>query len=128
MASKRCLPLFCLLFACMHKNDAAVSVVWGATAYINWYVRGSVVGYHHLDRSAADDAARGEDIFSPAVGHHLSFLRARFAPLFPRVAYGCPWLVVAGFFGIRVFVDRKEKPRSKWSVGGLRSPPGLLGR
>eukprot|EP00752_Nemacystus_decipiens_P012739 g11283.t1 len=26
-----------------------------------------------------------------------------------------------------VFVDRKEKPRSKWSVGGLRSPPGLLG-
>ncbi|CAN0431923.1 unnamed protein product, partial [Ectocarpus sp. 12 AP-2014] len=27
-----------------------------------------------------------------------------------------------------VFVDRKEKPKSKWSVGGLRSPPGLLGR
>lgn len=27
-----------------------------------------------------------------------------------------------------VFVDRKEKPRSKWSVGGLRSPPGLLNR
>lgn len=32
-------------------------------------------------------------------------------------------------FSPRVFVDRKEtKPRSKWSVGGLRSPPGLLSR
>lgn len=25
-----------------------------------------------------------------------------------------------------VYVTRKEKPKSKWSVGGLRSPPGVF--
>ena len=25
-----------------------------------------------------------------------------------------------------VFVTRREKPKSKWSVGGLRSPPSVF--
>lgn len=66
---------------------------------------------------AAADAAR---VFYIQYARAALFVCAR--------CFGALWLV----FFARVFVDRKEKPRSKWSVGGLagglRSPSGLLGR